>query len=697
VVDGRAGELLRPLGLVVDEHLRQLILGRHERLPVAGRRREGETLLVPRAGLRDVASLAVDVAEPDQRIRLFGAPGPAIVGERRPVVGGCLVETSETPAAEPAVHRREREQAREPAHLRELHGGVELVDRLRVGALLEELRAAVVLDPRGLEEVGGSLGVPERLPQVPITVGLPAVWPETTGRVRDGERAVVSRGLRELERPRGEVPRRVVVAAAPLDARGPPVEQGLVDRRCVVEAAAAVDGHRLGEVVPQVVGYDEAPCDAGRQLAAILRCSQQVQHRLVGVAAGHVRLTENHLGFAAEIAVGDHRRVLDKGLGADVLEDVARAAIQERADRGGVAGRPQRGERTLEQAFSLEPLRRGAVQALLVRIERPRTARVLADESVDAEPASSRVDREPSPDEIAQRLGRALPAEALAQVGRDRINDSRPPQHLADRGVLAGEHLLGQIGVERSRRAHETLEHGRRVRSPAGRLDCQPHRRRPAPCCGVQPFGEVVAARAERVFHEERHFLEREGELDPRELEHLAATVEPLDGERRPGARGEHDVQPQRRLGGDRRDQPSSGRPSGELVRVVDHEHEVVLEPCVEQLAEQGRDRPSLSRFRVGGSGRQPLETSRDVRAQIEVRGFQGPQELPRQPRQLVLALGERAPRETMPLPPRREQRRLSEPCIGDQEPQPALEAAVEPALEPRTADDVRRGDDRAH
>src|SRR6478672_5240790 len=73
-------------GLVVDEHLRELVEAGDDALEVTGALRELETLFVSCSGHRDVASLSVDVATTDDRVADLARPGLAVDRDRGRVV-----------------------------------------------------------------------------------------------------------------------------------------------------------------------------------------------------------------------------------------------------------------------------------------------------------------------------------------------------------------------------------------------------------------------------------------------------------------------------------------------------------------------------------------------------------------------------------------------------------------------------------
>ena len=292
VRDRALGESGGPLGVVVHQHLGELVEARDDALQIAGALGEGEPVLVGGARHRQLSPLPVDVAEADERVRALERACSRKDRGRRLVVDAGLVEPAKAPVREAAIHDGQREQARIAGHLRQPHRPLELHDRGLVGAVLEQHRAAVVVDPRHLLDVSGPLGMVERQAQralhlVLVSRGLPD---ERERGVSSRKRLVVAAGRRHLERAARKRLRGRVLARAVVDARRPREQQRVVAGRSRVDRAASPHGLRGVEVVAELVHVHEPPGESGGQRARLARGTLEARQRAVVVAPNGVGL-----------------------------------------------------------------------------------------------------------------------------------------------------------------------------------------------------------------------------------------------------------------------------------------------------------------------------------------------------------------------------------------------------------------------
>ena len=233
VARGAMGDGGRLLGVVAREHAREAGQRGHERLQVAHGVAAPRRLLVGSARERHVAALAVDVAEDAQRVGdVVGAQ--ALVDQARGVeVGDRLLQTAEAQARLAAVGQRQGAEGAEAAEVGQADGEVQLDDRGLVGALLQVARAAVDTDADDLQDVAGALGVVEGAQVVGVVAGAVALERGEHGQHGVGrrQRAVLAAGHGHLVGARGERPARVGVAAQPVGAGVPGVQQRRVARR----------------------------------------------------------------------------------------------------------------------------------------------------------------------------------------------------------------------------------------------------------------------------------------------------------------------------------------------------------------------------------------------------------------------------------------------------------------------------------
>ena len=258
-----------------------------------------------------------------------------------------------------------------------------------------------------------------------------------------------------------------------------------------------------------------------------------------------------------------------------------------------VTRRDQGSARGVELAVPLEPARGRELELLLLgRRERPFAQREVTDEGMQPQPAVRLLEHEPAPAESSDRQRIGGQSELDRQRRRAPAEHGDVPQQLPNARRLASEHLLREIRIDRAaglRQALDDLRPGVTGRR-AQRLDGQPHRRRPAGGRLVDRLRQRFRCGPQRCDERLRDLVARERERRAVELEHPTLASQPLDRERRLGARGEHDVQRGRRLPADALDQPRRACRGAELVDVVQHEHEIVRQLLLESLAERAGD-----------------------------------------------------------------------------------------------------------
>ena len=143
-----------------------------------------------------------------------------------------------------------------------------------------------------------------------------------------------------------------------------------------------------------------------------------------------------------------------------------------------------------------------------------------------------------------------------------------------------------------------------RGRHTAQGLDREPDRRRPAARRAME-LGRGLARRRRRSAPPAARRSPRRRTRGPTPL---SSSTWPWPrsrsiGNGRLGARREDDVESRRRLPAERLDQLHRARRPGQLVDVVDDEHEVAAKLCLQRLADERRDAPRaclLVRLRVG-------------------------------------------------------------------------------------------------
>jgi hypothetical protein len=221
------------LGVVVTgEHPREAGERGHERLQVAHGVAAPRRLLVGGPRQRRVAALAVDVAEDHQRVGdVVGAQ--SLIDEARGVeVGDRLLQAPEAQPRLAAIGQRQGAEGAEAAEVGQADGEVELGDRGLVGALLEVARPAVDADADDLQHVAGALGVVQRAQVVRVVARPVAFEGGEHGQHGVGrrERAILAAGHGHLVGLRGERPAQVGVAAQPMGARVPGVQEREIAR-----------------------------------------------------------------------------------------------------------------------------------------------------------------------------------------------------------------------------------------------------------------------------------------------------------------------------------------------------------------------------------------------------------------------------------------------------------------------------------
>ena len=335
------------LGVVAGEHAREAGQRGHERLQVAHGVAAPRRLVVGAARERRVAALAVDVAEDAQRVGDV-AGAQALVDHARGVeVGDRLLQVAEAQPRLAAVGQRQRAEGGEATEVGEADGEVELPDGGLVAALLQVARAAVDADADDLQDVAGALGVVECAQVVSVVAGAVALERREHGQhgVSRRQRAVLAAGHGDLVSARGERPARLGVAAQPVGAGMPGVQQRGVARRRAVVTATPVGLQRLVEVPAQVVDEADAPRQSGVDRARGARGPAQARERLVRVAAQLVGLAQQPLERGVAVRGGHRVAGLDDGLDRSLAQQ-RRALLGEQAHGGGVvADRPPRAQR----------------------------------------------------------------------------------------------------------------------------------------------------------------------------------------------------------------------------------------------------------------------------------------------------------------------------------------------------------------
>ena len=114
-----------------------------------------------------------------------------------------------------------------------------------------------------------------------------------------------------------------------------------------------------------------------------------------------------------------------------------------------------------------------------------------------------------------------------------------------------------------------------------------------------------LAALVQQGAAQRLDLLWREGEIGRVELEHLPLRTEPVDTEVERLAGEQHETQPRRALSAEALHQPQGRRRRGQLLCVVEDQHEVVVERGLERVAQQGGERLGLHEL-VVGRGQRP-------------------------------------------------------------------------------------------
>ena len=193
---------------------------------------------------------------------------------------------------------------------------------------------------------------------------------------------------------------------------------------------------------------------------------------------------------------------------------------------------------------------------------------------------------------LQDRLGSGAARERLGQRAADALEDRRAQQQLAYLWRLAVEHLGEEVARHGPFAAGELGHEAVGIRVRGQRDGRQPHTGRP-PLGALLHRLQPTIRHADPVRIEQRAGLvEREAKVGRAQLGELAREPQAVQAERRLLAGREHDPQSCREAR-DQHLQPCERVVGGELVQVIDHQVQRILEP-VELAEESLHDRRAL-------------------------------------------------------------------------------------------------------
>ncbi len=200
--------------------------------------------------------------------------------------------------------------------------------------------------------------------------------------------------------------------------------------------------------------------------------------------------------------------------------------------------------------------------------------------------------------------------------------------------------------------------------------------------------GELLGVDAEPIRHQLRHLHDGERELTAVDLEELSLAAQSFDLEGRWSPAGDDQMEARRCVPAQGLDEPGGGAGLVQLVGVVDHQEEIAGELRMQDLGELRGERvgaKKLFQLRAAGTLREPAHVTGDVRDPQP----QGVAQLPPQRGEVEVAVVSCIPGTRRGLPPRRQERRLAESRLGDNDCQPAISGGGNQLLQGRARDDA--------
>ena len=175
-------------------------------------------------------------------------------------------------------------------------------------------------------------------------------------------------------------------------------------------------------------------------------------------------------------------------------------------------------------------------------------------------------------------LGARDPGDEVGQGSADAVHDRCPQQQVAHLGRLALEHLGQEVRRDGPFAAGELADEALAVR-----MGCERDRRQPQ--AGRPAFRALVELRHRRVLQRDpiglqqsARLLERETQIGAADLDQIAREAQAMEAELWVSSRRQHHAQRRRDPGEEALQQPQRvGR--AQLVEVVDHQHDGLLEP----------------------------------------------------------------------------------------------------------------------
>src|SRR5262249_40537775 len=233
-------------------------------LHVAGLLRTREGLLVEGAGKREIAALAIDIAEETERVRHHQRSRTLVEGGRCLEVAGRLLEATETEVRRAAVRQRQRAKERESGQVGETRRKLQFGKRLHVRPLLEMLGSPVRPDAHDLKHVACTFCVLERANAMGVVRDAVAgqCRQQRKRRVRGGERPRITSGGGAAERILRAYTTSLDVATQPPRGCLPGKQQSCVPRTRVVDLRARVHCERVVESAAQMVDQAESPSES---------------------------------------------------------------------------------------------------------------------------------------------------------------------------------------------------------------------------------------------------------------------------------------------------------------------------------------------------------------------------------------------------------------------------------------------------
>ncbi len=310
---------------------------------------------------------------------------------------------------------------------------------------------------------------------------------------------------------------------------------------------------------------------------------------------------------------------------------------------------------------------------------------------VPARVTGERLEEQPPPREPIEDVRRVVDPDGLEQGAGETLEVDGPREGVPDRLGRLRDHLLREVGEQRALRSLQALEHrlAPARRRGAQRFDGQADRRRPAVGGGEDPGGSDRGRLPwdgvgwEQGGHQRVDLGHGERQRDAPDVRDLALRAQPLDAERRVVAGRQEDVQRGWREPDQRLDEPPRTGGPVDLVAVVEHQQQVLVEDVLQRVGDER-------------GGRLAALLGLSVVAWVGCRG-DGRREVLREVGQLTTercdhARGERAERGVRRIdrvPGRRPaarrargERALPEPRAGDDDGQPAIGAGCQRGLE---------------